>query len=231
MSLAFRPQPTAAPTIHATSSPSAPRAHRPVLVVVEGVHDVAFLKAIATVWRQVDPELPDLAHYERRRQIVFLPIGGGGARDIAAWATRLDALPWPRFHLHDRETQPETGRRLAALATIDRQPNRCARITSKRSLENYLHPAAIVAAGGPALALGDHVDVATSVAAARFRATAPQVRWRDLQRQAQRRLVGRTKRWLNTVVVGRMTPPWAAVRDPAGEVAGWLREIDELVHW
>ncbi|MCA9236855.1 MAG: hypothetical protein KDA44_15370, partial [Planctomycetales bacterium] len=159
MSLTLCPHPAATSTMHATSSPPAGRSHWPVLIVVEGVHDVAFLKAIATVWRQVDPELPDLALYERRRQIAFVPIGGGGARDIAAWALRLDALPSPRFHLHDRETPPETGRRLAALATIDRQPNRCARITSKRSLENYLHPAAIVAAGGPALALGDHVDV------------------------------------------------------------------------
>jgi len=53
------------------SSPAAPGL--PLLVVVEGVHDIHFLKAISTMLHRADAELPDLGQLETERLVLFLP--------------------------------------------------------------------------------------------------------------------------------------------------------------
>ena len=57
-----------------------------MLLVVEGINDVEFLRRISRMLHRSDASLPDLEHLERDRRIVFLPFGGG---NVAAWATRL----------------------------------------------------------------------------------------------------------------------------------------------
>jgi hypothetical protein len=68
-----------------------------------------------------------------------------------------------------------------------------------------------------------------SVAEVAARACLPSYcKWEDLSHRAQRRLRNRTKKWLNTAAVDRMTPARLAEQDPAGEVQGWLRTIASL---
>lgn len=207
------------------------RIAQPTLVVVDRGDDVALLHALAAVWRQVDPQLPDLVDYQRRGLIAFLPINARSARELAAWAVRLDAVRLPRFHLHQRGTAPEARRRQAAVAAIDRQANRCGRLTAKRALVNYLHPSALVAAGGPRTAFGDRDDVVAGVAAARLAAAGVGLRWRDLNAATQQRLRRRAQLWLAREVVARMTPELAALRDPHGETPQWLRDLQDLATW
>ena len=62
---------------------------RCLLLVVEGVNDVEFLRRISWILHRSNVSLPDLKELEQHGRIVFLPFGGG---NVAAWATRLEPL-------------------------------------------------------------------------------------------------------------------------------------------
>jgi hypothetical protein len=162
---------------------------------------------------------------ESQGELVFIPSGGG---EIAAWHARLSRLPNPRFQLHDRETGGETLRRLAAARSV-RDPSVVVRLTSKRALENYLHGAAIVSAGGPQVEIGDHNDVPAAVAAAQFITAESVDAWRLLTPKARKRCICRAKRWLNTRAAEQMTPKLLDQRDRSGEVRLWLASIARLL--
>ncbi len=207
------------------NNPSTSR-HAPVrvLIVVEGTTDVEFLQNISAVLAQEDPQIPNLANLAASGQVVFLPFGGG---NVAAWRDRLEPLEIAEFHLYDGEQPPETDVRRRAAALVNARPNCRAAATSKRSLENYLHPHAICAAGGPVILIAGADEVGLLVAQAHHHANYP-IDWYALSRRQRRALVHKTKRWLATVAVRYMTPEWLAESDPAGEVRAWLAAIGEL---
>lgn len=196
----------------------------PLMVVTEGVSDIELLKRISCILHANDSTVVDLSALEAQGELVFIPSGGG---DIAAWHARLRRLPNPRFQLHDRETGEETVRRLAAVAASN-GPDSIVRLTSKRALENYLHPQAIVAAGGPRVEIDDHNDVPAAVAKAQFVAAESVDAWPRLAPRARKRLSGRAKRWLYTRAAEQMSAELFAARDPRGEVRSWLALIAEL---
>ncbi|MEQ8208269.1 MAG: ATP-dependent endonuclease [Lacipirellulaceae bacterium] len=200
-------------------------------MVLEGNHDIAFLTAISTILSRQDRSIPDLTAWEAAGHIVFVPIGGGGASDIASWGERLARLRQPRFHLHDRECGAEALRRLTVIARLDQQPNCTARITSRRSLENFLHPRAFQRAGGPQLVIHAQTNVAVALAKARLARSAPQLDWKTLSQRTQRRLIASAKRWLNREAVQQMTPELLAQSDSQSELIGWLRALRELVEF
>src|SRR5690606_22636238 len=129
------------------------------------------------------------------------------------------------FYLFDREVSPETEVRERAMKSLPPLPNRSAFLTRKRSLENYLHPAAIEAACGVSIAIDDETFVAEEVAQKLFEAKRYKNAWRQLTPRTQKRLREQSKHWLNREAVERMTVAWLHERDPAGEVLGWLRAI------
>jgi hypothetical protein len=197
----------------------------PVLVVVEGPNDVEFLRRISRILHAHDAGLPDLAEMEQRGELVFVPLGGGG---IAAWTDRLAPLGLPEFYLLDRELPPETEIRWAIVKQINQRPGCHATLTSKRSLENYLHPQALQRANSKPIEFGDFDAVPDLVAKASYEQALPVLPWERLPRRAWRRLANRAKRWLNTRVVEQMTVELLSVRDPDGEVATWLSTIARL---
>jgi len=198
---------------------------RPLLILLEGSNDLEFLVRLAARLRPDLPHLPDLRQWQAEGRIVLVPLGGG---DPASWPDRLRALGHPEFHLYDREQQPETDVRQQAVAKVNARPGCRAALTAKRSLENYLHPVAIRAAGGGDLAFGDDDPVSLLLARRWYGEQAPEVPWGALARRAQRRLAARAKRWLNTAAVMQMTADLLAMRDPTGELLGWLQTIAEL---
>ncbi|QDT91584.1 hypothetical protein [Gimesia algae] len=131
-----------------------------VLVVVEGTHDIEFLRRISTLLHADQPALPDLAAMERKGELVFLPIGG----HPRAWVRRLAPLQLPEFHIYDGETSPESEQREEMVAQINQRIRCRAVLTQKRSLENYLHPRAIQAFANISPDFGDHDCVASEVA-------------------------------------------------------------------
>ena len=195
----------------------------PLLIVLEGTNDIEFLQRLARQLCRQLPDLPDLFQWQAAGRIVLIPVGGG---DAGSWPDRLRGLELAEFHLYDREQIPETSIRRRAIERINARPGCYGALTNKRSLENYLHPKAIAAAGGDVVAFGDEDSV--SLVMARRRCEAASICWSELPRAKLRRLAARTKRWLNTVAVEHMTADFLTERDPEGEVLGWLRTIAHL---
>jgi hypothetical protein len=108
-----------------------------LIVVVEGRHDIEFLRRISKMLHVAERTVPDLGERERAGELIFLPIGGG---DIASWGTALAGLGLAELHIYDRETPPETELRQRAAEQVNKRTGCRAFVTGMRSLENYLHP-------------------------------------------------------------------------------------------
>ena len=191
---------------------------------MEGPHDIEFLKRISSILSADDPTLPNLAVMERRGEPVFVPFGGG---DLWLWVDRLAPLALPEFHLYDQESSPESELRQRVADTVNQRPGCRTVLTSKRSLENYLHPAAVREVCGIELVFTDDDPVADLIAQ-RLYAHQDGVPWQELPCRTLTRRRNRVKKWLHTKAVDRMTPRRLAERDPHGEVASWLEIIASL---
>jgi hypothetical protein len=196
------------------------------LIVVEGAHDVEFLKRLTVRLHVEETSIPDLPAGEHAGRIIFIPFGGGS---VLAWSDRFAPLACREFHLYDREIEPETALRQTAVDRINRRPNCRALLLSKRSLENYLHPAAIVNAGGGPIVGMDCEPLATSVARAWYLRQPQALPWDELPPRARQRHVARSKRWLNRQAVEAMTLDMLARSDSTGELLSWLREIGAAI--
>ena len=195
-----------------------------IFVVVEGRHDIEFLRRISAMLHTHDARLPDLGAMERRGELIFIPLGG----DPRLWTYRLAGLGRREFHLYDRETLPETESRQQAADVVNLRPQCRAVLTKKRNLENYLHPEAIFEAGGAKLDYSDRDHVAELIARHCYARLNTQDSWNDLPTRTRRRRRNRVKKWLNTRAVERMTPKRLAEQDPEGEVRCWLATIARL---
>jgi hypothetical protein len=197
----------------------------PLLVVVEGTNDIAFLKTISAMLHRHDAQLPDLAELEAQRRLLFLPVGGSNVKDMAPRVAGLNKL---MFVLLDKECEPETTERRAVVDSLNQRPGCVALLTSKRALENFLHPVPIMDACGIELHFDDDADV-PGLLAQQLLAAAGGPRWNELACKGQKRLRERAKKLLNVKAVERMTPELLAERDPQEEVIGWLRTIQRMI--
>ncbi len=217
------------PMKHASIAHPATKIHRKkvvrVLVVTEGVNDIEFLRRISLTHSLTQAHLPSLAELEQLGELVFVPTGGGQPR---SWLERLAPFQVPTFVLLDHEIPPEADLRKQTAAWINQQEYCEAVVTSKRSLENYLHPNAIREVAGIGLTFGDFEPVAELAAKRCFEADPINPPWHTLTCRAHRRMTNRAKRWLNSLAVEAMTPDWIAERDPQGEILAWLTKIGRL---
>ena len=206
------------------TAPAAPPQPR-VLVVVEGQNDIQFLRRISAILHRADPSVPDLADMERQHVLMFMPSGGS---DLSS-AFRLVGFRLPEFHILDRDVPPATESRQRVAAMVNSRPGCRAEITSKRSLENYLHSAAIFEASGISVEFSDEDNVAELVARRAHEAHEGSIPWDHLPVRSRKRLRDKSKKWLNAQAVEQMTPERLAERDPSGEVRSWLTTIAILV--
>jgi hypothetical protein len=197
---------------------------KPLLFVVEGGNDIEFLRRTSVILKSSDNTLPDLNHLERSGRLIFVPFGG----DVRSWAFRLAELGSPEFHLYDREDSPASQIRYEVARTVNQRSGCRAAVTSKRSLENFLHPTAIFEARGVEVSFADDDDVANLVAEQCFLGQHPAARWNELSVRSRRRLRNKIKNWLNTIAVDRMTTARFAERDPFGEISSWLKIIGDM---
>jgi putative ATP-dependent endonuclease of OLD family len=196
-----------------------------LLVLVEGRHDVSFLTGIGLVLHRDDRSLPDLRELEQAGELIFIPVGGG---DVIAWASRLAPIGLPEVHILDREIPPVTEARQQATRIVNQRANCRAFVTSKRALENYLHPQCLFDVRGIEVEFGDDDDVPEIVARQCYKRSVGEPAWEELTGRARKRCRERAKRWLNREAVDRMTPERLAERDQVGEVRGWLRAMADL---
>lgn len=193
----------------------------PVLMAVEGIYDIAALKALSALLHAHDIRLPDLAQLEAERRLLFLPIGGSNIKD---WVPRVASLGKPALFLIDREVEPETSERRAVVKLVNQQPGCTGLLTAKRALENYLSTSAIAEVCGIELPVDDDSDLPGALAR-RLLAERGGNAWQEATPRTQKRLREKAKRILNVEAVKRMTPERLAERDVDGEVAGWLQMI------
>ena len=153
----------------------------PLLIVVEGENDIRFLKAISAILHREDADLPDLAQLTAERRANFLPTCGNNLNE---WVSRVVSLRKRAFYLFDREQEPETSERQLIVEGINQRQVFRACLTSKRTVENYLHPLAILDVCGIELAFDDDADVA-SLLALRMMARSGESSWHNLPYTAQ----------------------------------------------
>lgn len=196
----------------------------PVIVVLEGKHDVQFITRISAVLHAADGNLPDLRFMERQGQIVFLPCGGV---DPQRWPFRLAPLACREFHLLDRDRPEDADARQLAASMVNLRAGCYAAITKKRAVENYLHPRAVCEAVGSRSNSPTRTTFLSSrlAPATNSKATASLGTPFRCVRKRYRNYV---KGWLNGRAVDCMTADRLAERDPDGEVRGWLTTISEL---
>ncbi len=205
-----------------TLSPCQATCAAPALIIVEGVHDVEFLRRLTSKLHVQHKSIPDLALLEREARAIFIPFGGG---HVLPWAQRFAPLQCPEFHLYDRELEPETALRRQAVELINSRAGCRALLLPKRSLESYLHPAAIFDAGGGQFSLGKDEDMATAVARAWHSKQARDPDWHELPCRSRRRKAAHVKRWLNSAAVPHMTLGLLLQTDPTGEFLTWIKAI------
>ena len=199
---------------------------KPLLLLVEGANDAEFLIQLSRLLYRAQIISIDLAQLVRSAQVVIVPMGGGIS---AGWWNLFAPLECPEFHLLDGEIQPQTSQRLALAQRVNARPLCCARVTAKRSLENYLHAEAIAAAGGGQVAVSDEVCLAQALARSKLAALPGAPLWEDLSARTRQRLTYRAKKFLNTQAAGFMTPARLAERDPPGEVRSWFIGMAKLL--
>jgi len=198
-----------------------------VLVIVEGINDIEFLRRISRTIHEDDTAAPDLAYLEDDGRLIFLPIGGS---DHRLWTDRLVPLRTGEFHLYDRDVPPHTEEHQVAVDAVNRRKGCIAALTGFRHLENYLHPQAIYAARQIEVEFTGEDDLPELIARRNVDMASDGCRWLDIPPRKRRQMKHRVKRWLNTEAVDHMTPALLDQQDPQGDVRSWLEAIDWLVH-
>ena len=195
-----------------------------IFVGVEGKWDIEFLKGIAKVLRVADTTIPDIEVEEGAGKLVFIPLGGS---NMELWISRLAGLDLPEIYLTDRDVAPPRPPKYHAhLTEWNARQNCSAFCTSKRELENYLHPTAIqsVAPQFPNF-INDFDDVPMMLAETIYSAESEAIPWNEVKDDNKKRKASKAKRRLNQECVEAMTPQLLSASDPSGEIAQWLREI------
>ncbi|MBI4026278.1 MAG: ATP-binding protein [Verrucomicrobia bacterium] len=123
-----------------------------VLICVEGMNDVRFLKHVSHTLNVADPNLPDLSSDHR---FVFIPMHGGNLRDVVNQHLFRNFRK-PEFHIYDRDGGGTYAAQEAEVKA--RGDGSTARQTQKRYLESYIHPAAIKRVTGETVDVGDDED-------------------------------------------------------------------------
>ena len=127
---------------------------------------------------------------------------------------RSDKAPpaQPKYHQH--------------IAGWNARPSCTAYSTTKKELENYLHPDAIktIAPTFPN-AIADFDDVPMLLAETLHTADANAPAWNTVTEETKKEKASRAKRRLNQECVDAMTVARLAQSDPTGEITTWLKAV------
>lgn len=205
-----------------------------LFIGVEGVNDVKFLQDISKMLHATDSSLPDLDKLETDGQIIFILLGGS---NLAYWVSKLSPLNRPEFHLCDRDVDfPGVPRYQDYVNGINRRDRCKAKLTSRKEIENYIHKDAIIAAYGEQ-GINLHIsenfapfdDVSMAVAKLVHEASVNNSEWHQLSDEQRKRKSEHAKSILCKRAAKLMTPAQLDEVDPAGEVRGWFKDIQQML--
>lgn len=196
-----------------------------IFVCVEGTNDVNFLKNISAILHQHIPGIPDLNNEDR---IAFILLGGSTLKDWV-YSHYLRNLHRPEVHIYDRDTETPPKYQGACDEVNRRGDNSFALLTSKREMENYIHPDAIQEALGVNVTFGDTDNVPVIVAQAVHQDEPSSKPWVEVTDEKRKEKERKAKRRLNNEAVKMMTVERLNQIDPNGEVIRWLTEIADRI--
>lgn len=195
-----------------------------VLLCVEGPTDLACLRSLCKTYRY---KHKNLVCIETDPRIASVLLGGG---TLENWTAEhlLRNTGLREFHIYDRDVPKPDGsfKYAAAVETVEQRGNGdTARLTRRREIENYLHPAAIDRTLAPVVGHAVQVeftqgdDVEAIVAAA-----IPDHQGNPRKKLKRREL----KSWLNREVASAMTLDELTEVDQDEELLDWFRAISAL---
>jgi putative ATP-dependent endonuclease of the OLD family len=196
-----------------------------LFIVVEGIHDITFMKSLCRMFRSHGVAVPDLEVLELAGEVVFVPSGGAG--NLALWSSKLHALNRPEFHLYDRDAPSGApAKHQAKVDSVNQRVGCIAVSTSKHEMENFVHHAAINAcaqqlqlACNLAAPYGPDADV-PALLTVELNQHAPQnAKWGH----------NKVKTWLAEVVVPSMDAHMLGEIDPTSEMRGWMTDIELML--
>ncbi len=193
---------------------------------VEGRHDITFLKILSKQLRDAGEDVPDLGLAEDSGHLLFVPLGGSC---LDLWVARLQQFNRPEFYLLDRDRPPPAQPKYQPIADqLQARANCTVWTTSKRELENYIHPDAIRPSVPRYTGTGaDFEDVPALVARALHEADGGGAAWTEVEADSEKlgKKVSRAKQRLNSEFVGKMTPALLRQADRTDDIRGWLRAV------
>lgn len=188
-----------------------------VLLCVEGPTDIIALKCLSRALHAADRTLPNL---ESDPRVAFVLLGGSTLKHWVA-AHYLRQLNRPEVHIYDSDVATYA----KAIDTVNqRNDGSWGVLTDKHEIECYLHPDAIREAFGVDMAVADHPDAAGKAVPKLFAEIySAQQRFDGVMKDTQAKIR------LAEKAFPLMNAERLAVRDPAGEVLGWLRRLGAML--
>jgi len=198
-----------------------------IFVGVEGPYDIEFLRRISKKLNLHNSEIPNLADHEDNGNLIIFSMGG---QTLELWANKLRKLNIPELYIVDRDTEPpKPAKYQEFVSSVKARGKHCtAHTTSKREMENYLHPRAIHEALDLDIgSIQDFDDVPLIVAKKTHENSDSETPWGELCHKKQSKKEKRAKQRLNCEAVEHMTLELLNQRDGAEEVIGWLMQIKQ----
>lgn len=176
-----------------------------LLICVEGANDVRFLRHISHTLHVADGQIPDLSS---NPCFAIIPMHGGNLRDIVNLHL-FKNFRKPEFHIYDRDDNNTYEEQ--AQEVNNRGDGSKAVQTSKRTMDNYVHPEAIERITGETIEVTDDNDIIAMLCGKLGKKKAE------------------VKAILSDEVAPTMTVEEIDERDPKGEIRGWLKDMTLLI--
>ena len=183
-----------------------------LFLFVEGDNDINFLIRMAKKFSI------DLSEAKNKGELIFIPMGGS---NLQFWVSKLENLNKMEIYIYDRDD--------ANRNRDEEERNKKIFQTSKREMENYIHPKAIVEAYEDENIeitvnleeVRDESDIPVLIAEKVHNATSDHENWDKLKEKKKKKKESQAKKMLNTSAVEKMT------ENQLQEIGGW----DEIEKW
>lgn len=193
---------------------------------VEGRNDINFLTAISKMLRDAGEDVPDLGKAEDDGHLVFVPLGGSS---LDLWVSRLKGFNRREFYLMDRDTKPPEKPKYYSIAEeLGKRSNCTVWTTSRKELENYIHPDVIKSVCPEYAGVGlEFEDVPMLFAQAVHENSSSPQNWVEVVSDPEKlgKKVSNGKRRLCSEIVARMTPDLLTKIDVGNDIRTWLKAI------